>query len=1086
MKLKRLSSIFLIFALLLSLLGTVSFAEEVMTPVTDAAEAAQSDVPLYLYALDGDGVRHYMRQARGAAASSHGYAEKVVTTSPYSVYTTTVIDEAAPYCVVATQCNGATEYMLQFHDAAGNKDYVLYIMTSGVGPNSLTGTTHAKHHFLWDGNKQYFYQLEGSTVYVLVMMHMTATYAAAGELPAMTQKEWRITAVPVAELENEGVYPVKLAYHTHSYTVPVKLSDDTQNHRLDCACGAVGTQLEPHSYGQDGSCICGKREAVALQEGIYYLKATVNTATYYFRQTGSGEKVTYTTPYSLYTATQKSAATLVDVILEQSGGYSLAYPYNNSNARIYVYDANSDGNVDTGVNTKNVEANHHFQWDAEAQVLYQLEGQTKYVLAVKQLTNSNTGSKEYRVVAVPESELSSAVVPVALEEHTQHSCDSWQVQTPATTSSAGLKTGTCTVCGRQVQEQIPALTPAFSGKSISLQDDFSINFYVEQSVFADGVYADPYVVFERGGKELTVTRYTVKDGYYVFNFPHITPDRLGEIVTATLYAAKQDGTRFSVSKSYSVAQYCYDALALEQTPDALRRLLVDTLNFGAACQIYRNPNVAAEALVNGALTQQQRGWGSDEFLWEPESCRDFGGNNGSVKWCGVSALMSDRVQMRVYFAAEDATDLTVRAESASGAWTMTGDGIKTKDGMYYVDFGCLNPAQMREKVSFTVYREDAAVSSTLHYSIQSYASVWLEKSDTSPELTELMKAIVRYGDAAKAYVERAYDLREDVRYLGRTYAANDTQWFNWSAAGFSVRFQGSGLKAKIASNAPDATNYAYLKIYVDSVEQPDVVLDKTVQTVVLAQNLDPNVPHTVEVRKRNSPRSSTAGVLSIELSDGKKLAPEADRERLIEFVGDSLTVGYSAADVNMTATGWSTATEDGTKTYSKQVADALNADYMVTAISGRGVVMNNSGGSGYLMPEIYPQLDIYNAPGRQYDFALQPDVIVINLGTNDATNSNLDVAAFQNGVYNFIKTVREKNPNAQILWAYGMRNDTMTAEVAAAAQAAVAQLNGEGDSKVHYVPLALALQMHLNHPTAAAYAPAGETLIEAIRTLTGW
>lgn len=1083
---KRIITVFLTLAMVLGLLGTVTFASQpsFLTPVTDIAGAVDSEIPMYLYAQDGDGVYHYMRQVDGASASSHGYAEKVTTTSPYSVYTTTQLSIAEPYCVKAAQCDSGEEYLLQFYDAVGNKDYILYLMTSGVGPNSLTSETHAKHHFLWDGDKQYFYQLEGSVVYVLVMKNMKATYAKTTALPGMTQNEWRITAVPVSELENGGVYPVALAYHSHSYTAATQVIGDTQQHRLDCACGAEGTVMEDHSFGENGACACGKREAVVLTEGIYYLKATVSGVTYYFRQTGTGEKVTYTTPYSLYTTTQKSAATLVDIVEEQTDGFSVAYPYNGNTARVYVYDIGSDGKVDTGVNTKNQEAYHHFLWDADYAYLYQMESEVKYVLAMKQLKNSNTGSMEYRVVAVPESELSSTVVPVSLEAHTQHSCDTWVVNTPATTSSTGLKTGTCTVCGRQVEEVIPALTPAFTGKSISLQDDYSLNFYVEKAAFSDSVYSDPYVVFELEGEQTTVSAYTQKNDHYVFTFDGITPDKMGQTVTATLYAQKQDGTQFTATSSYSVAEYCYAAIELEQATDAFRRLLVDTLNFGAVCQRYRNSDIAAEELVNAALTEEQKSWGSGETIREIESCRDFGKNNGSVKWYGVSALMGDRVQMRVYFTAKDITGLTVQAESVSGQWTL--DNIQTKDGRYYVDFGYLNPAQMDEKVSFTVYQDGEAVSSTMHYSIASYVATWLAKEDASPAQTELVKAIIRYGDAVKAYVDRVYDLQQDVLYMGRTYEAAGTQWFNWSASGFSVRFQGSGLKAKIASNATDATNYAYLKVYVDGVEQTDILLDKTMQTVTLAEGLNPNEIHTVEVRKRNSARSSTAGVLSVELLDGKKLAQTEGKEKLIEFIGDSLTVGYSAADVNKTLSAWSTATEDATKTYSKQVADAFDAEYMVTAISGRGVVMNNGGADGYLLPDIYPELDIYNTPGVAYDFALQPDVIVINLGTNDATNAGLNITTFQTGVYNFLKTVRLKNPNAQIIWAYGLRSDKMTAQVDAAIQAAVAQLQTEGDSKMHYLALPLAADMHLNHPTAAAYEPSGELLIEKIEEITGW
>lgn len=1083
---KRILCVLLTVTMLLSLLGMVSVsAKGLLTPIADPDQAAGSNLSMYLYAEDGDGVCHYMRQTRTASASEHGYAEKVTTTSPYSLYTTTSIDEAAVYCVKPVTCEGATEYMLQLHDAAANKDYVLYILTSGVGPNSLTGTTHAKHHFLWDAENKRFYQMEGNVQYVLVMKNMKATYAKTSSLPAMSQNEWRITCAPVSQLGESGVYPVTLGCfdHTHVFDVPTQIPGSEQ-HRLDCACGEEGTQLVTHSFA-DGVCVCGKREGFSLREGVYYLTGKVNGQSYYFRKTVTGESVTHTTPYSVCSTTDRSAATLVDVILESDGGFSLAYPYNDTLARIYVYDVGNNGSIDTGVNTAHVQANHHFTWDEENAYFYQMEGQIKYVLAFKELKNNNTGVSEYRVQAVPESELSATVVPVSAEAHTEHSCDSWTVQTPATTTTPGVKIGTCTICGRQLQGEIPVLCPEFSGKSISLKDDFSIGFYVEKAAFTDGVYTDPYAVFQLDGKEKTVSAYTEKDGYYVFSFDSITPDQMGKTVTATLYADKSDGTKVSSTTQYSVAQYCYDALQLEQSPDAMKRLLVDLLNYGAAAQLYRNS--AADPLVNAALTQEQKNWATTGQLRALNSVRSVENTMEAPEatWHLVSLVLTDSIRIRVCFKTADAAGLRICATDDTGNQWVLSD-IKTRDDYYYADFDCLSPAQMGEHIAFSVMDGDRQVSDLLHYSIESYADVMLRDPNKSQQLKTLVDAIIRYGDAAKAYVEQVYDLNSDVNYFGRTYALDGAQWFNWSASGFSVSFQGSGLKANIASNAPDSTNYAYLKVYVDGEEQPDILLNQTEQTVTLAAGLDPAQTHTVEVRKRNSPRSSTAGLLWLELLDGKKLAAPAAKEKLIEFVGDSLTVGYSAADTDKSESAWSTKTEDATKTYAKQVADAFDAEYMVTAISGRGVVMNNSGGSGYVLPEVYPQLDIYNIPGTAYDFALQPDVVVINLGTNDATNADLDLTAFREGVVSFIKTVRQHNPKAQIIWAYGLRSDKLTAQVAQAIEAAVAQINSEGDSKVYYLPLALATDMHLNHPTAAAYGPSGEKLIDIIEEITGW
>ena len=236
--------------------------------------------------------------------------------------------------------------------------------------------------------------------------------------------------------------------------------------------------------------------------------------------------------------------------------------------------------------------------------------------------------------------------------------------------------------------------------------------------------------------------------------------------------------------------------------------------------------------------------------------------------------------------------------------------------------------------------------------------------------------------------------------------------------------------------------------------------------------------------KRTNARSSSAALVSLKLTDGEKLAPNASSKRLIEFIGDSITVGY--ATVAGKNTTWSTATEDATKTYASQIAEAFGAEYMVTAISGRGVVRNTGGDTDKLLPAIYGYVDQYNNPGVKYDFARQPDVIVINLGTNDASgnNSSLTTAEFSAGLKAFLLDVRAKNPNAEIVYTYGM----MTTKYMKQMQDVVKELQDAGDTKISFVKLdaCKANERAINHPTAEAYISRGEVLIEHIAQLTGW
>ena len=349
--------------------------------------------------------------------------------------------------------------------------------------------------------------------------------------------------------------------------------------------------------------------------------------------------------------------------------------------------------------------------------------------------------------------------------------------------------------------------------------------------------------------------------------------------------------------------------------------------------------------------------------------------------------------------------------------------------------------------------------------------------------SEVYTATVTTTNPAKLF----FDIENEVRWLGRTYSLNGQHFFNWSASGFEFSFKGSGVRAEIASNAPGGGNVAFIKIFVDGVEQPDVQLTKAKQTVTLAEGLDPNTVHTVRVVKRSNARSSTAALVSLKLNDGEKLAPPADKTRLIEFVGDSITVGYSASAEASTTSSWSTATEDATKTYSEYVANAFGADYHVIAVSGRGIARNYGNTTERLIPLLYASLDDYNLEGVKYDFKRQADVIVINAGTNDSSGSvsGLTANEFKSTLKTFLLDVRAKNPTAEIIYAYGMMGGGFMAQI----KQVVEELRTAGDSHITFLKLDQCKGKELgiaSHPTAEAYISRGDALIDLIEQLTGW
>lgn len=243
--------------------------------------------------------------------------------------------------------------------------------------------------------------------------------------------------------------------------------------------------------------------------------------------------------------------------------------------------------------------------------------------------------------------------------------------------------------------------------------------------------------------------------------------------------------------------------------------------------------------------------------------------------------------------------------------------------------------------------------------------------------------------------------------------------------------------------------------------------------------------HTIEVIKASEGQLTFQGLL---LEKGGNITPSVNPGRKIEIIGDSISAGFKVyGNGNFESPGL----HDAKASYGWLLGDRLNADVRLIAVTNRGVVHDFGHGPGdsrtiaYYYPELQRE---YKTPN---DWSWQPNVIIINLGTNDmAPPAPTSPADFQWAFTNFVATVRNYNPGAIILAMapFGERSGAVpiySKEI----EAAVALRRAAGDSHIAFVNtngwLGVSDFTDSIHPNVTGHIKAANHLFSIIRSVDG-
>ncbi len=342
-----------------------------------------------------------------------------------------------------------------------------------------------------------------------------------------------------------------------------------------------------------------------------------------------------------------------------------------------------------------------------------------------------------------------------------------------------------------------------------------------------------------------------------------------------------------------------------------------------------------------------------------------------------------------------------------------------------------------------------------------------------------------------------------VRPMGRSIFRDDIRYLSWSCSGVELVFTGTVLRVDMTTDWVDDEPWKTMfqpqtAVFIDGELFRRFALSAGTKSYTIYESDTPKAV-TVRIVKLSEAAFNKIGIVNIS-ADGD-IRPTAPPARRMEFIGDSITCGFGI-EGKSAAERFSTATENPCKTYAALTAERFGAEYNLISWSSIGVYSSSceegadKPNDSWVMPMLYDCTDIGAANTFGFEPALWdfksfvPDVIVINLGTNDSSFTRgipERVNAFKTAYKSFLRHIREKNPSAYIICALGMMGNTLGKGLFPAVDETVKEI---GDKKIFSLELDEQLASDgigcEYHPNEVTHRKAAEKLARKISDITGW
>ena len=261
-----------------------------------------------------------------------------------------------------------------------------------------------------------------------------------------------------------------------------------------------------------------------------------------------------------------------------------------------------------------------------------------------------------------------------------------------------------------------------------------------------------------------------------------------------------------------------------------------------------------------------------------------------------------------------------------------------------------------------------------------------------------------------------------IQIMGRHEVLSDgSVSFGASGVSFFIRFSGSKLEVDLNDEFRDDVSYNWLTVIVNGKESHRFRTEQGVTRYTLVENAGFGLHDVILIKATEGAngRNAISGFHAEEFHQTKALP-----DKRIEFIGDSITCGMGA-DEREIPCGESEWMDQHTtwNNYAVQVARKLDAQYMLTAVSGMGMHRNWST-PGPIMPDRYASVysDPLDTSTRWDNSKFQADLVIVALGTNDFSDGDKPdprpapvESEFKHEYRRFLNHLRNVYPDAQFL-----------------------------------------------------------------------